>query len=245
MGKAEEKQYFDEAFASSARESVWKYYTLIRICEEDYDQSILSGCKDKRILEYGCGEGSRSFDLAKAGALVHGIDISSVGIDMARQKVSDLGLTKAEFSEMDAENLTFGDDTFDRVCGTGILHHLDLDKSLAEVSRVLVPDGKAVFMEPLGHNPAINAFRNRTPHLRTKDEHPLKAADLKLCRHYFGKVEVRYYALFALLLAPFLNKPGSGGLLKFLQAIDRVVFRILPPLGLLAWYSVITLREPR
>ena len=83
------------------------------------------------------------------------------------------------------------DDSFDLVCGSGILHHLDLPAAMRELARVLRPSGRAVFMEPLGHNPAINAFRNRTPELRTPDEHPLLGKDLKLCRRYFGSVEVK------------------------------------------------------
>jgi hypothetical protein len=53
-------------------------------------------------------------------------------------------------------------------------HQLTGDLSLAcsEIARVLRPGGPAIFVEPLGHNPLINAYRKRTPALRTVDEHP-------------------------------------------------------------------------
>jgi len=51
---------------------------------------------------------------------------------------------------MNAEELKFADDYFDIVCGGAILHHLDLNKALSEIARVLKPDGKAIFVEPLG-----------------------------------------------------------------------------------------------
>jgi hypothetical protein len=35
------------------------------------------------------------------------------------------------------------------------------------------PAGWALFSEPLGHNPLVNWYRNRTPEQRTEDEHPL------------------------------------------------------------------------
>ena len=77
------------------------------------------------------------------------------------------------FRVMDAEQLEFADDSFNLVCGSGVLHHLDLNRAYAEVARVLEPTGIGVFEEPLGHNPAINAYRRRTPEMRTVDEHPL------------------------------------------------------------------------
>jgi ubiquinone/menaquinone biosynthesis C-methylase UbiE len=64
---------------------------------------------------------------------------------------------------MNAEATTFPDNSFDLICGSSILHHLNLDKACAEIRRILRPDGGAVFIEPLGHNPLINMFRKLTP----------------------------------------------------------------------------------
>ena len=44
---------------------------------------------------------------------------------------------------------------------------------LNEISRILKPNGKLLFIEPLGTNPLINFYRKLTPKSRSKDEHPL------------------------------------------------------------------------
>jgi SAM-dependent methyltransferase len=72
------------------------------------------------------------------------------------------------FLVMDAESLGFDEGSFDVVVGSGILHHLALRQS-----RVLRPDGCAVFVDPLGHNIFIRLYRKLTPSMRTADEHPL------------------------------------------------------------------------
>lgn len=38
------------------------------------------------------------------------------------------------------------------------------------------------FSEPLGHNPIINWYRNRTPEMRTEDEHPLLIKDIEFAK---------------------------------------------------------------
>ena len=145
---------------------------------------------------------------------------------------------------MNAEDLKFDDDYFDIVCGGAILHHLDLNKALSEITRVLKPDGKAIFVEPLGHNPLINLYRRFTPSLRTKDEHPLLMRDLKLMRDYFHQVDVRYFHLLSLLAVPFHKLSTFHSLLKITETIDKVVLQI-PFLKRQAWQAVIMLYKPR
>ena len=120
---------------------------------------------------------------AAAGAHATGIDISPVAIEMGVREAASRGLRdRTHFAVMNAEALDFPDASFDRVCGSGILHHLDLKKAYGEIARVLRPNGYGIFLEPLGHNPLINWYRRRTPQMRTEDEHPLLKSDLALAR---------------------------------------------------------------
>ena len=130
-------------------------------------------------MEYGCGTGALAFDLAEQGSNSVAIDISPVAISEAEQVAHARGLT-ARFEEMNAEAMTFDNDSFDLVFGSGILHHLDMERATQEVIGVLRPGGRAVFIEPLGYNPIINAYRRVTPTMRTEDEHPLLRSDLEL-----------------------------------------------------------------
>jgi len=148
------------------------------------------------------------------------------------------------FKQMNAEALEFENQSFDMVCGSGIIHHLDIEKSYHEISRVLNPSGKAIFMEPLGHNPLINWYRNRTPHLRTEDEHPLLKPDLTALNRYFGKVKLSYFFFSSLAAIAFRNTFVFKPLLKCLHGIDRCIFAVFPFMRKQAWFVLIEASEP-
>ena len=56
---------------------------------------------------------------------------------------------KCKFIEMDGENMSYKDNHFDYAIEYGALHHVDLEKALKELSRVLKPDGKMLCIEAL------------------------------------------------------------------------------------------------
>jgi SAM-dependent methyltransferase len=171
--------------------------------------------------------------------------LSDVAIDQAARRAAAEGLPDATFRVMNAEDLAFPDGNFDVICGSAILHHLDLRKAFAELARTLKADGKAVFVEPLGYNPLINLYRTLTPRMRTEDEHPLRAGDVALARRFFGRVETRFFTLQTLLAVPFRKTPLFGPMRKSLEAMDQALFRLVPPAGWLAWQFVLTLSMPR
>lgn len=235
-----EAEFHDDAFSSNARQAAGKYYATAHAAKSCYHQLILAASTQRSVLEYGCGKGSAAFDLAANGAHVTGIDISQVGIAEAQAQGSALGLQdKLSFQQMNAEALSFEDASFDLVCGSGILHHLELDGAMEQILRVLRPGGRAVFFEPLGHNPLINLYRRLTPAMRSEDEHPLSMADLKKIGSRFSSSEVSFFGLFTLLAAPLRPNPDSS-LLHALEALDRLVLR-WPSLQRHAWIAVLSL----
>jgi SAM-dependent methyltransferase len=238
-----EREFHNRAFTEGTRERVGKFYAIVRSSRNFYEQFLLSQCKHKDVLEYGCGPGSYSFLLCRAGAAVTGIDISDNAIIQANKMALQEHL-KIAFHVMNAEFLEFNSNSFDLICGEGILHHLDINKAFSELARTLRPNGTAIFMEPLGHNPLINLYRKITPHLRTEDEHPLLMGDLKLAKMNFGKVEMYFFYLHSLLAVPFRNFQGFTLMLKVLDAADRVLFRVLPFSRRYAWEVVIVLSQP-
>lgn len=92
---------------------------------------------------------------------------------------------ETEFHLMDANELKFSDESFDVVFGGAILHHLDVEKILYHMHRVLKPEGFIVFLEPLNMNPLYKFYRKLNPQERTPDEHALVSSDLKLLKKYF------------------------------------------------------------
>jgi SAM-dependent methyltransferase len=223
-----------------------KFYSITEGIILEYRRVLLSHCLKKDILEYGCGLSSYSFWLAHNGAKsAKGIDISEVAIEQATQRSKDEGLShKMEFIVMDAERLTFEDNKFDLICGNGIIHHLELNRAYAELARTVRADGHVVFTEPLGHNFLINLYRKLTPGIRTEDEHPLMMKDIRLAEKYFRSVETKYFYLATLAASPFRKHRFFRPLVKCLDAIDRVLFTILPFLKKQAWMAVIVLKDP-
>ncbi len=238
-----EKDFHNKSFYYHTREAVGKYYSIARSRLDFYEKLLLRHCQGKRVLECGCGPGSYSFFLAKHNAIVTGIDISDVAINQAIQRAKNENIDVC-FRIMNAEKLEFGNATFDVICGTGILHHLDIQKALSELARTLKPNGMAIFIEPLGHNPLINFYRKVTPHLRTEDEHPLLKNDLKTVRKYFQKVEPHFFDFSSLIAVPFRKFSFFPNLVNTFHATDRLLFKFIPFMKRYAWMVVLILTQP-
>lgn len=227
----------------SARQATTKYYILMQRAREKYNQRILALAPGRRLLEYGCSDGEATRLWSEQGAQCTGIDISPEAIRLARLRAEEAGL-RIRYEVMNAEDMSFGDASFDVLVGTGILHHLELDSAYAEIARVLGDDGHAIFIEPLGHNPLINLYRRLTPAMRSEDEHPLRIGDLRLASRYFGNVSVHYQNLFTFAALPFRNTSLFAPLHGLLRGIDTALFTILPFTKRMAWLVYIECSQP-
>ena len=232
-----ERDFHNDVFSSDTRESTKKYYQAVQSGKEYYKNQVCLDIAEKKVLEYGCGPGSSTFEIAKHGGLVTGIDISDVAIKQSSEMATNMELD-ISFEVMDAEELGFSDSEFDLVCGSGILHHLDLERSYSELNRVLKKNGRGIFFEPLGHNPIINLYRLLTPKMRTEDEHPLLMKDIELAKNYFNVVDKKFFNLTS-LISSFIP-PLSENLNK----IDNFLFTKIPYLQKHAWIVVLTLESP-
>ena len=240
-----EQEFHDHCYAKGARERASKFYAAARSAREHYRALVKRYAGDGDVLEYGCGRGGAAWYLGDVARSVTGIDISEVAIAAATERIPESpGGATIRFERMDAEALTFPDDSFDLVCGSGILHHLDTGVVPAEVARVLRPGGHAVFLEPLGHNPLINLYRRLSPSMRTVDEHPLKMSDLEVIGEGFGVARHRFFALVALAVVPFRKRPWFGSLQQRAAHIDERLFARFPRLRKQAWIVVIEVAEP-
>ncbi len=241
-----EREFHNKEFADSERAKINSVYFITRTSTKWYEEFLRQHAPGKRFLEYGCGPNSYAFWLANLGAIVMGIDISDTAIEQMRERALQRPHPeRVAFQRMNAEELEFPANTFDMICGRAILHHLDLRKSFVEIARTLKADGQAIFVEPLGHNPVINAYRNRTPELRTEDEHPLMMSDLKMAEEYFGKVQAQYFHLGSLAAAPLVGSKIFDPVLNLLDGIDSAIFKTLPFLRKHAWAVVLVFSQPR
>jgi len=109
----------------------------------------------ERILEVGVGTGL-SLPLYPDNVSVVGIDISRHMLDRARVRQARCGLENvAELTVMDAENMEFKDDSFDKVVAMYVASVVpDPERLVDEMRRVCKPGGQ-IFM--------VNHFHSRHP----------------------------------------------------------------------------------
>jgi len=112
-----------------------------------------------RVLDVATGSGDFIRFLAEnLPGCTHfiGLDVRAENVSAARQSFAANplpGTTSAGFILMDAARLTFPDSSFDTVAISHSLHHLpDPDQCLAEMNRVLVPEGLFVIRESFADN---------------------------------------------------------------------------------------------
>ncbi len=97
---------------------------------------------EARILEFGCGTGSTAVVHAPKVASYLGVDIAENMVEIARGKAAEAGLDNLSFQVGTLEKAGLPDASFEVVLGLNILHLVpDLDRTLANVARVLVRGG--------------------------------------------------------------------------------------------------------
>ena len=199
------------------------------------------------VLDYGCGVGDFSLLLAHHGARVCGIDISPKLIEQARASALRTGLNGSapEFFVGDAHRTPFDDSSFDFVFGNGALHHLDLGKACAEISRILKPGGRAIFQEPMYHHPLMWTVRRLTPKTHTRDERPLSLVEIDKIKKYFRTCRHREHFLLATLAAP-VHVFGVRFALSIVNSLDRfdgLMMKMFPGVRRFAWLTVIEVEK--
>ena len=111
---------------------------------------LVSAVNPTNVLDIATGTGDLAIQLmdTKATKIV-GLDISEGMLDVGRQKIA-----KQNFSDViemvvgDSENLPFEDNSFDAITvAFGIRNFENLEKGLAEILRVLKPNGVFVILE--------------------------------------------------------------------------------------------------
>ena len=198
--------------------------------------------RSKKVLDYGCGNGSFSFELARRGALVEGFDISEGLVELASRSIPT-GIPRPNFSVRDAHDTGFPGASFDYVFGNGILHHLELEKAYQEVARVLKPEGIAFFMEPMEHHPLAALLRKATPAARSVDEKPLNLEQIELAKHYFPRFRHTGHYVSAVIAAPLhlASRTAAFWVIKGMDSVDCTIMRLIPSLRRFAWQCMIEL----
>ena len=224
-----------------------KYYSVSTTSMDWVDRWLESNVKDRVFLDYACGNGIRAVQAAKAGArLSIGLDISDVSVGNARETAQAAGVgDRCRFIQGDCEATELPDQSIDTILCSGMLHHLDLNRAYPELHRILKPSGRLLGVEALGHNPGIQLYRNRTPHMRTEWEtkHILKMRDIRRAEKHFQRGETKFWHLAALGAVPLRKTPLFGIALGVGNACDSLLMNI-PGIRLMAWQVTFELIKP-
>lgn len=124
-------------------ETHWWYVGRRRLLESFVaDIRATLNKSELRILDVGCGTGANLKMLARYGKS-EGVELSEQALYFCRQR----GLDAVQFGA--AESLPYEDNSFDLVTFLDVLEHLDDDRAgLAEIRRVLRPNGRALMFVP-------------------------------------------------------------------------------------------------
>jgi SAM-dependent methyltransferase len=177
---------------------------------------MLGDVRNKKILEFGCGNGLYSIYLSRRGADVTGIDIGNDIILLANQ-AAQMNSAACKFFVGNIISIPFGSETFDYVIGHGVLHHLHpswLKRSIQEAYRVLRPGGKAYFSEPVENSRVFHFIQNIVPidsphspqkrpsvfqlkkwkaYTKTIDDRGLSDQELIDAKGLFDQIAIEYY----------------------------------------------------
>jgi len=111
---------------------------------------IISDYKPSNILDIATGTGDLAINLSKTKATqITGLDISEGMLDVGRKKISKKSLDNTiDMVLGDSENLPFDANTFDAITvAFGVRNFENLEIGLAEILRVLKPNGIFVVLE--------------------------------------------------------------------------------------------------
>jgi len=152
-------------------------------------KTIKKYCKDKNVLDLGCGYGRYIGMINKYAQTTVGLDISQRWLNYAKQKYPNL-----KFVLGDACKIPLKDEVFDIIVTIGLFEYVNRDVVIKEIYRVLKPEGVCIISVPNKYS----AFR-MVGKLLTKifggkieTDEPSKKEMFKLCRdNRFGLVEYR------------------------------------------------------
>jgi 2-polyprenyl-3-methyl-5-hydroxy-6-metoxy-1,4-benzoquinol methylase len=112
------------------------------------------------FLEVGCGPGFQAMRLARRGYKVKAVDFSDAVLDVARENVRAAGLERLiDIDREDLICLSYDDHTFDYALCWGVLMHVpQVERAIAELSRVVAPGGRLIVHEGNVHSPEAIAI---------------------------------------------------------------------------------------
>jgi 2-polyprenyl-6-hydroxyphenyl methylase/3-demethylubiquinone-9 3-methyltransferase len=116
--------------------------------------SLAGGLAGTRVVDIGCGGGILSDSMARKGADVLGIDLSTKGIRVAQLHALEAGTPNVQYREISAETLAREQPaSCDVVTCMEMLEHVPKPESIVQACADLAKPGAWVFFSTLNRNP--------------------------------------------------------------------------------------------
>lgn len=103
--------------------------------------------RGKDVLEIGVGMGTHAQLLSVNCASYTGVDLTEYATQATARRLKLRGVSNARVMQMNAEELSFPNSSFDYVWTWGVIHHsADTPRIVREMERVLRPNGRSTIM---------------------------------------------------------------------------------------------------
>ena len=233
-----QEQFWDEVWNSdSFTDKTEQIDHLMHQTAVDFSYQLLGNIKNKKLLEVACGSGAQALLFCRNGAELTAIDISEQSVAETKKVLTENHLGKVPVKKMDAENLSFQENTFDLVYFNSLLMHIkDKDKVISESLRVLKPGGKLIFIETLKSWLFAFPYRTFSPYRHSQPEY----INFKFLKKIRAKHKEFYLfsCFFLFLFFIFKNQRTASQLFHALSRIDNFLMAVIPPLRKLSWVTV-------
>jgi len=100
------------------------------------------------VMDFGCGPGYYTTELAKRAKKVIAVDLSPQMLQKAQNKVAKAGAKNIQFLQSNGTSIQVEDDSVDIIFLVTVFHEIgETQTVLKEFHRILKPDGKLVVVE--------------------------------------------------------------------------------------------------
>jgi len=234
----------DREFRTSESRALYYQRTFI---------SKMGEVSGKRLLECGVGSGLMACYFVRQGGEVWGFDISPGMVEVASRRAKLWGVAdRVHLKIMGFDEIDYDDEFFDKAYGNFILHHVELGKTAAQLSRVL--RGEALFQETCAGNPVLMFARKYIvgrfgiKRGSTLGEKPLSVDDLENLKPFFKEVRVSFPEMHLWKLVPrAFTMPGlrllpqgcKDWVYDLFDLWDRSTYVLFPWMRRFSWYVYI------
>ncbi len=108
----------------------------------------LSVTSEQTVVDFGCGPGFYTIELAKKAKTVVAMDLQTEMLQRAQRKAAKAGAQNIKFLQSDGKSIQLEDGSVDLILLVTVFHEIaDSAAALGEFNRILAPKGRLAIVE--------------------------------------------------------------------------------------------------